>query len=937
MVRNAIGVASWGSNRIDIFGLGTDNQMYHKAWDGNEWFPSPTDWEPLGGVFNSPPSVVSWSANRIDIFGLGTDNQLYHKAWDGNEWLPSQTDWEPLGGIFHSAPAAVSWSANRIDIFGLGTDDGMYHKAWDGSQWLPSPTDWESLGGVTRRQIKGINFGGVVPGSFGPDISVDPSFGPPAISFNGGYEIEAVPADAQITARIEGDTTHFAVRDIIVMEWVLEPVDPSELPPGHHGRPPKVKVLEQVAQSDGTTPLSVKKDQFVLVRVKYSALSTEGMFAGVLVIQGDTWETINVPLTLFLADVATTVITSPLTIIQGRQADLPIAIHSLAGPAVDVTYEMSRTQLDTGLSLLPNTFHLEAKENKPALLTFQADPQAPLGSNAVAIDQLAFGRRGFFFNVNVVQQPAGPPEAAGGRFCEFADPPGSPSLGPNAYGLKNGFARKSQLTWSLPNTAGLNGVLSAAAAAAAAAATGQPPPPNMQSELQTAFNLWSAASRNALTFQPGPPGGGDIVVGVQDLGPVSPTTGFITLGRTPADGSNTNFNSNAAAIFVPQAPGRSSFLAVAIHELGHALGLAHNTNPASVMYPIQLPPPALPNETLSLDDVAAIQALYSWAPQFPIPGDFGTQAGPALCGCGGVLVLTWRGIGDDHNIRFSKSVDGKSWSDPQLIAGAATADSPSLAWDGNQVWMVWRGVPADQGPGDQGLYFATWNLVGDWSQVQNIGGFGSNVGPSIGIVLGSPLMVWKGVEGDSGIYAASFTGGTWVQQNQNPIPGVGTSDRPAVAADPVTGMPRLVWKGVGGDFALYTSTRQGATNLQQIGFWQPQQQVAWVIVGDGGLGTVEVGRPGSQFGPGLVTASGRLAMVWRGAGDDEDLWFTQAAPDAGVGGQTIAEWSTQAHVGGFASSRFASASRPAIATFAGRTFLAWRGAGADHRIFITSV
>jgi hypothetical protein len=93
-------VASWGSNRLDIFGLGTDNQMYHKAWNGTSWEPSQTDWQPLGGTFNSPPAAVSWGSNRLDIFGLGTDNQMYHKAWNGTSWEPSQTDWQPLGGTF---------------------------------------------------------------------------------------------------------------------------------------------------------------------------------------------------------------------------------------------------------------------------------------------------------------------------------------------------------------------------------------------------------------------------------------------------------------------------------------------------------------------------------------------------------------------------------------------------------------------------------------------------------------------------------------------------------------------------------------------------------------------------------------------------------------------------------------------------------------------
>jgi len=127
----SIAAVSWGRNRLDIFGLGTNSSMYHKAWDGR-WHPSPTDWEHLGGTFNSPPAAVSWGSNRLDIFGLGTNNSMYHKWWDGR-WSPSPSDWEHLGGTFNSAPATASWGSNRLDIFGLGTNNSMYHKWWDGS------------------------------------------------------------------------------------------------------------------------------------------------------------------------------------------------------------------------------------------------------------------------------------------------------------------------------------------------------------------------------------------------------------------------------------------------------------------------------------------------------------------------------------------------------------------------------------------------------------------------------------------------------------------------------------------------------------------------------------------------------------------------------------------------------------------------------------
>ena len=48
----AIAAVAWGPNRLDLFGLGTDDAMYHKAWLGNSWQPQ---WEGLGGKFNIPP------------------------------------------------------------------------------------------------------------------------------------------------------------------------------------------------------------------------------------------------------------------------------------------------------------------------------------------------------------------------------------------------------------------------------------------------------------------------------------------------------------------------------------------------------------------------------------------------------------------------------------------------------------------------------------------------------------------------------------------------------------------------------------------------------------------------------------------------------------------------------------------------------------------
>jgi Repeat of unknown function (DUF346) len=67
-----IAATSRAVNRLDIFARGTDNGIYHKGWDGSAWLPSPGVWEPLDGIFNSPPSAVAWGPNRLDIFALGS-------------------------------------------------------------------------------------------------------------------------------------------------------------------------------------------------------------------------------------------------------------------------------------------------------------------------------------------------------------------------------------------------------------------------------------------------------------------------------------------------------------------------------------------------------------------------------------------------------------------------------------------------------------------------------------------------------------------------------------------------------------------------------------------------------------------------------------------------------------------------------------------------
>jgi hypothetical protein len=111
---------SWGSDRIGIFGVGTDSAMFHKLWDGSCW----GGWESLGGILESEPVAVSWGLRWLDVFTIGTDSALWHKWWDGSPW----GGWESHGGIIVSAPTVVSWGRSRIDAFVFGTDHALWHR-----------------------------------------------------------------------------------------------------------------------------------------------------------------------------------------------------------------------------------------------------------------------------------------------------------------------------------------------------------------------------------------------------------------------------------------------------------------------------------------------------------------------------------------------------------------------------------------------------------------------------------------------------------------------------------------------------------------------------------------------------------------------------------------------------------------------------------------
>jgi len=116
---------SWGTNRVDAFIRGTDGNVYRKyTSDDTTWSPAAPNYDPLGsagGGFAGQAGVASWGSNRLDLFGVGYDGNLYHKWYDSG---PNWSSWENLsqivgGGIpgLIGTPSAVSYAGGAFEGF----------------------------------------------------------------------------------------------------------------------------------------------------------------------------------------------------------------------------------------------------------------------------------------------------------------------------------------------------------------------------------------------------------------------------------------------------------------------------------------------------------------------------------------------------------------------------------------------------------------------------------------------------------------------------------------------------------------------------------------------------------------------------------------------------------------------------------------------------
>merc|ERR1712113_98871 len=152
-------VASNEDERLEIFVLGHDNQIYHKyQLNDKEW----SNWASLGGVYiRGGPSVIKAADGRLVLFVRSTDRAIYYKAQTSAN-SATWTSWQSLGGRFASSPAACPGRTGTASV-------AFFHR----DLLCPShQTELSSCSGVVRTRRFGTRANSMtVPisrGSAGP-------------------------------------------------------------------------------------------------------------------------------------------------------------------------------------------------------------------------------------------------------------------------------------------------------------------------------------------------------------------------------------------------------------------------------------------------------------------------------------------------------------------------------------------------------------------------------------------------------------------------------------------------------------------------------------------------------------------------------------------------------------------------------------------------
>lgn len=147
---DALALHQGNSRNLQLIGVGDDGALYLAAWQSHAtgaWTVPDTNVLAFQKGTFSAVALASGNSDRLQLLGLGADQQIYLAAWqyEDGTWLPPiQANAGPMGDpeCRYTAVAAHRGGNGCLQVLGLGTDGAIHVVAWQdqGGVWHPDGT-----------------------------------------------------------------------------------------------------------------------------------------------------------------------------------------------------------------------------------------------------------------------------------------------------------------------------------------------------------------------------------------------------------------------------------------------------------------------------------------------------------------------------------------------------------------------------------------------------------------------------------------------------------------------------------------------------------------------------------------------------------------------------------------------------------------------------